>query len=183
MGRDRYGAARLRRGRARMHNLTTFDWSDLRYFLAVAREGSSLAAARALRVNQSTVHRRLVDLFVRAKFSQHEVDERMKDEAIGALQHVRDELRAAVAAASPSSAACACAPPAEEADGVPMPATSSRHPPQGKPVELPIPEALREESPRQTPEAALPLRRREPRKDPESGLRESPADCERTGSR
>ncbi len=45
-----------------MHNLTMFDWSDLRYFLAVAREGSSLAAARALRVNQSTVHRRLADL-------------------------------------------------------------------------------------------------------------------------
>lgn len=45
-----------------MHNLTMFDWSDLRYFLAVAREGSSLAAAKALRVNQSTVHRRLIDL-------------------------------------------------------------------------------------------------------------------------
>jgi DNA-binding transcriptional LysR family regulator len=45
-----------------MHNLTMFDWSDLRYFLAVAREGSSLAAARALRVNQSTVHRRLIEL-------------------------------------------------------------------------------------------------------------------------
>jgi DNA-binding transcriptional LysR family regulator len=45
-----------------MHNLTMFDWSDLRYLLAVAREGSSLAAARALRVNQSTVHRRLAEL-------------------------------------------------------------------------------------------------------------------------
>jgi DNA-binding transcriptional LysR family regulator len=45
-----------------MHNLTIFDWSDLRYFLAVAREGSSLAAARVLRVNQSTVHRRLAEL-------------------------------------------------------------------------------------------------------------------------
>jgi hypothetical protein len=38
--------------------------------------------------------RRLVDLFVRAKFSQHEVDATMKDEAIGALERVRDELRA-----------------------------------------------------------------------------------------
>ena len=45
-----------------MHNPAMFDWSDLRYFLAVAREGSSLAAARALRVNQSTVHRRLIEL-------------------------------------------------------------------------------------------------------------------------
>jgi DNA-binding transcriptional LysR family regulator len=45
-----------------MHNPAMFDWSDLRYFLAVAREGSSLAAARVLRVNQSTVHRRLIEL-------------------------------------------------------------------------------------------------------------------------
>jgi DNA-binding transcriptional LysR family regulator len=39
-----------------------FDWNDLRYFLAVAREGSTLAAARKLQVNQSTVHRRLAAL-------------------------------------------------------------------------------------------------------------------------
>jgi hypothetical protein len=44
--------------------------------------------------------RRLVDLFVQAKFSQHEVDARMKDEAIGALEQVRDELRAVAAAAA-----------------------------------------------------------------------------------
>ena len=39
-----------------------FDWNDLRYFLAVARHGSTLAAARALRLSQSTVHRRLAAL-------------------------------------------------------------------------------------------------------------------------
>lgn len=39
-----------------------YDWNDLRYLLAVARHGSTLAAAKALRVNQSTVHRRLVAL-------------------------------------------------------------------------------------------------------------------------
>ncbi|MEO6032607.1 MAG: LysR family transcriptional regulator, partial [Burkholderiaceae bacterium] len=39
-----------------------FDWNDLRYFLAVARHHSTLAAARALQVNQSTVQRRLVEL-------------------------------------------------------------------------------------------------------------------------
>ena len=39
-----------------------FEWSDLRHFLAVARHGSTLAAARALGVNQSTVHRRLLVL-------------------------------------------------------------------------------------------------------------------------
>jgi len=36
-----------------------FDWNDLRYFLAVAREGSTLAAAKALDVSQPTVQRRL----------------------------------------------------------------------------------------------------------------------------
>ncbi|MEO5611669.1 MAG: LysR family transcriptional regulator, partial [Sphingomicrobium sp.] len=30
------------------------DWNDLRYFLAVARGGSTLAASRALRVSQTT---------------------------------------------------------------------------------------------------------------------------------
>jgi len=39
-----------------------FEWSDLRHFLAVARHGSTLAAARGLGVNQSTVHRRLTEL-------------------------------------------------------------------------------------------------------------------------
>ena len=39
-----------------------FDWNDLRYFLAVAREGSTLAAARALRTSQTTVARRIAAL-------------------------------------------------------------------------------------------------------------------------
>lgn len=39
-----------------------FDWNDLRYLLAVARQGSTLAAARELGVNQSTVHRRVAQL-------------------------------------------------------------------------------------------------------------------------
>lgn len=39
-----------------------FDWNDLRYFLAVARAGSTLAAARALGVSQPTVQRRLTAL-------------------------------------------------------------------------------------------------------------------------
>src|ERR1700687_5544206 len=39
-----------------------FDWNDLRYFLAVARNGSTLAAAKALGLSQSTVHRRLAAL-------------------------------------------------------------------------------------------------------------------------
>jgi DNA-binding transcriptional LysR family regulator len=36
-----------------------FDWNDLKAFLAVAREGSTLGAAKAMRVNQTTVARRI----------------------------------------------------------------------------------------------------------------------------
>lgn len=39
-----------------------FEWSDLRYFLAVARHGSTLSAAKALGTSQSTVQRRLAEL-------------------------------------------------------------------------------------------------------------------------
>lgn len=41
-----------------------FEWGDLKHFLAVAREGSTLAAAKVLNVNQSTVQRRLSALEV-----------------------------------------------------------------------------------------------------------------------
>jgi DNA-binding transcriptional LysR family regulator len=39
-----------------------FDWNDLRYLLAVARHGSTIAAGKALGLSQSTVHRRLTEL-------------------------------------------------------------------------------------------------------------------------
>ena len=38
------------------------DWNDLRYFIAVARRGSTLAAARMLRTSQTTVARRIAAL-------------------------------------------------------------------------------------------------------------------------
>lgn len=38
------------------------DWNDLRYFLAVADEGSTLSAGRAMRVSQTTVARRVAAL-------------------------------------------------------------------------------------------------------------------------
>ena len=38
------------------------DWDDLRFFLAIARTGSLSAAARELRVTQSTAGRRLASL-------------------------------------------------------------------------------------------------------------------------
>jgi hypothetical protein len=49
-----------------------------------------------LEVGEQAV-RRLTDLFTRAKFSQHEVDVGMKEEAIEALEDVRHELRDAEA--------------------------------------------------------------------------------------
>jgi DNA-binding transcriptional LysR family regulator len=39
-----------------------FDWNDLKYFLAVAHHGSTLAGSRALGVDQSTVQRRVAEL-------------------------------------------------------------------------------------------------------------------------
>lgn len=39
-----------------------FDWNDLKYFLAVARHGSTIAASRMLRTSQSTVQRRVAAL-------------------------------------------------------------------------------------------------------------------------
>lgn len=44
------------------HSPMGFDWDDLKHLLAVARHGSTLAAGRALGVDQSTVQRRLVEL-------------------------------------------------------------------------------------------------------------------------
>ena len=51
---------------------------------------------------------RLTTLFTRAKFSRHDVDTAMKEEAIGALEQVRDELR--LAQERPQSAPDAAVP-------------------------------------------------------------------------
>lgn len=45
-----------------MHNGPPFDWDDIKALLAVARTGSTLAAARALDVNQTTIVRRIEGL-------------------------------------------------------------------------------------------------------------------------
>jgi DNA-binding transcriptional LysR family regulator len=55
-------AARLQNAEAKVHNRIMFDWDDLKYFLAVVRHGSTLSAAKALSLSQSTVHRRLEEL-------------------------------------------------------------------------------------------------------------------------
>ena len=46
-------------GSALLQNLAMYDWNDLRIFLAVTRAGSTLGAARALGLNQTTVSRRV----------------------------------------------------------------------------------------------------------------------------
>src|SRR5882757_10536956 len=56
------GAARLLGPAPKVHNGGMFDWNDLKYFLAVARHGSTIAAGKALGTSQSTVHRRLDEL-------------------------------------------------------------------------------------------------------------------------
>jgi DNA-binding transcriptional LysR family regulator len=54
-----WGDANLPNPPANLHNHVMFDWSDLRHFLAVARHGSTIRAAKALGMNQSTVQRRV----------------------------------------------------------------------------------------------------------------------------
>lgn len=49
-------------GSALMQNVGMFDWNNLRAFILTARHGSTLKAARALGVNQTTVMRRIGDL-------------------------------------------------------------------------------------------------------------------------
>lgn len=76
-----------------------FDWNDLRIFLAVAREGSALAAARALGLNQTTVTRRIdalehalgVCLFFRGARGSH-----LTPEAEALLIHARQVEAAAL---------------------------------------------------------------------------------------
>lgn len=51
--------APLQNRSAEMQTGDMYDWNDLRYLLAVARGGSTLAASRKLEVNQTTVARRL----------------------------------------------------------------------------------------------------------------------------
>ena len=83
-----------------MRNKPSFDWNDLRYLLAIAREGSTLAAARALHVNQSTVQRRLSELEQRlgcAVAERHPAGYRLTDEGRRLLpfaERVEDDVHA-----------------------------------------------------------------------------------------
>jgi DNA-binding transcriptional LysR family regulator len=77
-----------------------FDWNDLRYFLAIAREGSTQAAGAALKVNPSTVQRRLAALEegIGGKLiERHRTGYRLTDLGQQALDHA-EAMEASVAA-------------------------------------------------------------------------------------
>jgi molybdate transport repressor ModE-like protein len=80
-------------------NSSMLDWNDLQYFLAVARHGSTNAAARALGLSQSTVHRRLAELEKRIDRSvvmRHATGYRLTE--LGkALQPLAEQVEEAVA--------------------------------------------------------------------------------------
>lgn len=74
-----------------------FDWNDLRYFLAVARQGSTLAAARSISKSQSTVHRRLGELenkLERALVKRHPTGYRLTPFGIAMLPYAEEVERA-----------------------------------------------------------------------------------------
>jgi len=48
-----------------------YDWGDLKFFLATARRGSTLAAARELGVNQTTIARRIAALETDRDVARH----------------------------------------------------------------------------------------------------------------
>ena len=52
----------MRSPAADVHNDQMFNWNDLKYFLAVARHHSTIAAGKSLGLSQSTVHRRVSEL-------------------------------------------------------------------------------------------------------------------------
>lgn len=76
------------------------EWSDLRYFLAVAEHGSTLAAARALKTSQSTVQRRLAELerrIGRALVSRQASGYQLTEFGIEMLPFAREVERAVLA--------------------------------------------------------------------------------------
>jgi DNA-binding transcriptional LysR family regulator len=77
-----------------------FEWSDLRVFLAVARDGSTVAAAKALGVNQTTVARRIAALegATGLRLFDRRQDGYRLSEAGAALVEHAEKVEAAVAA-------------------------------------------------------------------------------------
>jgi DNA-binding transcriptional LysR family regulator len=77
-----------------------FDWDDLKHLLAVARNGSTLAASRALGVDQSTVQRRLTELerrLAQALVKRHTTGYRLTEFGQAMLPHA-ERVESAMAA-------------------------------------------------------------------------------------
>jgi DNA-binding transcriptional LysR family regulator len=77
-----------------------FEWSDLRVFLAVARDGSTVAAAKALGINQTTVARRIAALeeAVQLRLFDRRQDGYRLSEAGAALVEHAEKVETAAAA-------------------------------------------------------------------------------------
>lgn len=82
------------------HTPGDFDWDDLKHLLAVAQHGSTLAAGRALGLDQSTVQRRLAELerrFGQPLVQRQPTGYRLTEFGQALLPHAR-RVEAAVAA-------------------------------------------------------------------------------------
>jgi DNA-binding transcriptional LysR family regulator len=76
-----------------------FDWNDLKAFLAVARGGSTLAASKALAVNQTTVARRIESLETDLGFKLFErgqTGSRLTEAGQGLIPEAENVERAAI---------------------------------------------------------------------------------------
>ncbi len=83
-----------------MLGLFMFDWDDLRYLLAVAREGSTLSASKSLGVSQPTVQRRLAALeagIARKLVEQHPTGYRLTDLGTALVPHAEAVERSVAA--------------------------------------------------------------------------------------
>ena len=95
-----FAATIMENSSPKVHNPMMFDWNDLRYFLAVARNGSTLAAAKAMGTSQSTVHRRLQELerrLGRSLIRRHPTGYRLTELGNAMLIHA-EQVEAAIAA-------------------------------------------------------------------------------------
>ena len=109
------------------------DWNDLRYFLAVARGGSTLAACKDLRVSQTTVARRIAALEEALKLSLFEKRQAgyaltSAGEALdtgirrySALSRTADAVRDALAAGAPDTRTPEGSTPAADLDAAAAP--------------------------------------------------------------
>lgn len=77
---------------AKVQNERMVDWNDIRYFIAVAETGSTLAAGRALRVSQTTAARRvaaLEDALGLVLFDRRQAGYALTPAGEGLLMHAR----------------------------------------------------------------------------------------------